>query len=552
MAKLTPVPYSRGTKLSANQVSANVVPARGLLQTPTVDAENLARANGRFDVALPIPSIHARLVEDAIGRLAIPVPLLPLQDEWDASLTAGPNTPRPRLRSISIAIDQRASGVGIADYYSGEEGQLTATDMSRYDTSFSFISKPLAMLQSGVDRYARNIKTLWETTLPGVDLLGQPDGTPVLFDNLDEQLDPYSGHWLVIRCPGLFTADPAKTTCALPALFVVLSFDRVLCSRDVQSGLLPVEVQNAPIPNTLSPTPITLTLPSSNQLATQAHTQGNYEAVDAVVAARLEAGWGNYGDLPPREQTTVDSSYSVVAIPLWAGWEDARQQSINVRGFPYTTGPGYVDPTADRRVCPLPDGFVIHHCLLWRSLAGFPCLVTGGFANPMSSVVAPSFEVLVGLGLVEGWDTENTRYQQAAYLGLVGPDLSGNTVDLLGQFSNLLPYLDGVLHYVPLVYPVADPSANGFFTTGKPIYVGRGKRRTATSRMPIGVLPNGAPYAPPVTEGQETHVEARWVIQDTVLGLGGGAPDSYVLGYGGGILFVVGKMPLANQDLPAY
>lgn len=549
MSKITPVPYSRGTKLLVDQLTRNVVPARDLLQNPDVSADNMRRPNGRFDIFLPIPSIHSRLVESPLGRLAIPVPLLPLQDEWSADLVAGPDTPRPRLRSISIAIDQRASGIGIADYYSTEEGQLTATDMTRYDTSFELISKPLAMTTTGTDRYARNLRTVWSTTLPGADLLALPDATPVLFDNLNELLDPYSGHWLIVKCPGLFTTDPAKATCALPSLVVVLSFERVLVSRDEQVNLFSVDIQNAPIPNTRNGTPIALTLPSSNQIATEAHTQGNYEAVDAKVAARLDAGWKPYGDLPPQEQTTVDSSYSVVAIPLWAGWEDARQQSINARGFPYTTGPDYLDPTADRRLAVLPDGFVIHHCLLWRSEAGFPCPVTGGFPDAMSPVVAASFEVKAGLNLVQGWDTENTRYQPAAYLALTGPDLSGNTVDLLGQISALLPYLDGVLHYVPLVYPAAAPSANGFFPTGVPIYVGRGKRGTAAARTPIGQTPNGGPYVTPITQGQETHVEARWTIQDPVLGLGGGPADSYVMGYGGGILFVVGKMPLASQDV---
>jgi hypothetical protein len=333
---------------------------------------------------------------------------------------------------------------------------------------------------------------------------------------------------------------------------VVLTFERLLVQRDTQTSLFSVQMQNAPIPNAPNPTPLPLTLPSSNQVMVEAHTQGNVETLDAPVAKTLQAGWQPFGEINPTEQLLADSSYSVILIPLWAGWEDARQQSINARGFPYTTGPGFLDPTADRRLCVVPDGFVLHHCLWWRSMAGFPCPVTGGFPAPMVNVVAPSFSVKAGLGLVQGWDTENTRYQQAAYLELTGISLSENTVDLLGQIVGMLPYLDGALHYVPLVYPNTDPSANGFYQTGKPLYIGRGNRKTVT-RTPTADAPNtGAGYVTPVTDGQETHVEARWTIEDPVLGLAGGAADSYILGYGGGYLALVGKMPLANQDARDY
>lgn len=540
MPKLTPVPLSRGTKLAVDQLSSNLVPARNMLQGPTTDKDNYGQKYGRFDVAIPIPSISAKLMEYEHGRLAIPIPLLPLQDEWDTTLVPTSTTPCPRLRAISISLNQRAEGYGIADYSSTEEGKMTATNMDRYDTTFELVTKPLSMTTTGIDRYARNIKSLWKTVLPGVDLLSNPDATPVVFKDLQETLNPYSGHWLLVSCPGLFTVVPTETTCAIPNLMVVLTFDRVLVSRDQ-------DMQNSPLITGVQATPLTLSLPSSNALVTETHVQGNMGVLDAVVAQRLEAGWQEYGEIPPTEQTTLDSSYSVVAIPLWAGWEDVRQQDVATAGMPYSTGPGFLNPTADRRLAVLPDGFVIHHCLLWRSQAGFPCPLTGGYAAGMGQVVSPTMQMLIGLNLVQGWNTDNTRYQPAAYLPLNGASLSDNTVDLLGQLDNYVPYMDGSLHYIPLVYAAVDPSTNGFYPTGKPIYFGRGTRKTSP-RSTIGSIPAGPALGTPITQGQETHVEARWVIQDPAAGLDGGPVDSAVLGYAGGVLYIVGKMPLASGD----
>jgi len=552
MAKITPVPYARGTKLATGQLTGNLNPAVSLLATPSTDTTNVTHNLGRFTVSIPVVALQSRLFEFGLGRFAVPVPLPPLQDEWEASLVAGVNTPRPNLKAVSISFNQRGEGYGIGDTYSGatDIGKLTDTDMSRYDIGLQFIEKPLSMTTTGLDAFARNFRTIWETTLSGPDLLALPDATPLLKDSLNETLDPYSGHWLIVTAPGMFTADPAQEQCCIPNLLVVFHFERILVQRDSQAGIV-VEVQNLPL-FTLGqpqPTTITPTVPASNAVVTQAHTQDNYELVDAQVAAQLEAGWQAHSTLPVSEQTTVDSSYSVIAIPLWAGYEDLRASEVPTRGLPYTSGPGWLDPTADRRLAVIPDGFVVHHCMLWRSMAGYACPTTGGNVTNISQVTTVDFHIEIGLGLVQGWHSENYRYQQVAYLDIVGGDLNDNQVDVLGQTTLTGNLFDGQLHYIPLVHPAAAPSNNGFYTTGVPVYIGRGARRTV-SRTGIAPTPSdpGA-YITPVTTGQETHVEARWVMEDAVNGLDfAGTPDAIRLGYGGGILYIIGKMPLASQD----
>lgn len=254
----------------------------------------------------------------------------------------------------------------------------------------------------------------------------------------------------------------------------------------------------------------------------------------------------------PKELLKNDSHYHMIAVPLWGGQfrESLQGKDIPVAGLPFFAAP-WDDPTMDRRVVPVPEGFVLHHAMaVWNCYAPQSPIYN---RTPLDSAppLNAAFTQEISISLNSGMRSDDYKQQQVAYL-LVNPSAGAVPYEdwLIDQFD---PFANGVtpplpqagyrLLTIPLVNDAVPWTGNTWHSSGLPFFMGKANNVTAP-RSQCGNMPTafaGAAFAAPVTAGRENVLEVRWSKQNSAIGLNG-EQGATIIGQGCDWVLLCGKL----------
>jgi len=307
------------------------------------------------------------------------------------------------------------------------------------------------------------------------------------------------------------------------------------------------EVQNYPITpmGNYQPTNVPLTLPAADSLI-QADNGLNADLAkfDQILLERLQSGFGPESEVAPQEQHRADTAYEVIAVPMWGAWEDLRAGGVATAGLPYVVAP-WLTPTMSNRFIPVPEGFVLHHVVAYKSWLSPPANPVTGLVTWGSHPTAHNYVEKIGVALCSA-GTDDYAYQQLAYTQIAGDETYSKCLDRVVTDPKGGHWTGG-LFPVPLVSPVSVDKS--YQPTGNPIFMGQSNLTTA-NRTWIGQMPwayGAGALAVPATKGTEKYVEIRWSMESSVNGLddpdGTGDVDKVIIGLGGNWVFLVGTKP---------
>ena len=529
----------------------------------------------------------------------------------DASYDA--DLPQIKLKSVSFSFDQRGEPAAIASNfwtqsgtdtdtgtygYSDQQGKLTYDDVTKLDIKLSLHEK---MQMFFGDTYPYPLeKSLWTTVIPSPLLAHRAlRHNPFLQPDLDITINPYNTLLFTVSCPGL--EDSAGRYLTLPSIEVSLKFVCELMPRDSGS----TSVQNIPVDGgsgedkygAKTAPSVTISPPSvSTALEADSSDGVNYNitTIDNEFRDKLQGGYDYYADTPPTEVIKDDAAYEVIAVPLYQnsahGGISANETYLTTYPYTGTTASPKTNGLFDRRFIPLHHSYTIHHAILaWNWT---PWAVLNATDYPIDSGAVPAFAQLayvaaltqelqlqVGVGLGTGARGDNFDYEELASLDISNPNNYDSTAetppwttpDTTGAWdTGLIDRLTSTtdppstflwkgsdpaarrkwnweLHSIPLV---GTSSGAGYYTQGKPIFVGPGWT-TTQDRTAIGT--SGAPD----TIGAEQWLEVRALLKPTggtSLPLcpyqfgGGGIGDtpSILVGYGGCYVYLICKKHLTR------
>ncbi len=308
--------------------------------------------------------------------------------------------------------------------------------------------------------------------------------------------------------------------------------------------------------------------PAGGAVITGTDVQENLlHGFDRALRQRAASGYGQgYGalgndmqasDINPKELLLNDSHYQMIVVPFWSGQyrESVRVRDLPEAGLPFTSAPWAVD-TDDRRVIPVPEGFVLHHAFaVWNGYSPKTTVhpfrtAHGSFPD---SAIATTYLQEVNIALNTGWRGDDYLYQQVAYLkwsaALVG---AFNYDDFLidefrakvaGTFCPTYRMLQ-----IPIVHPVGPPlwDDHSWKESGVPFFMGKSNTLTA-NRADCGTLPSafgGGALHVPTTLGRENTLEIRWLKNfGSLVNLGN---EDVLVGQGGEFVILLGKQTLGG------
>lgn len=533
--------FARGVKLTAQHVQTPTDAVASALSQSAVTG-NLKPMPWRL--SLHMPQLDSSAFEyqtgtpDQQSRVVIPFVLPPLQEDFDSSTWKQP-TDQPVLTSISIGFDQRAEPYATTDLYSATEGLLTDTDMDRLTLTLDLLERTPTLLGGNETDY----RVVHTVTLPGQELWGNlyARQNPMVIDEIRLPLNPYKVYALRLTAHGLYSTNVTTERLAFTSLLLSLSGEFPVVERDMNCPNSPTKTgltrQTAPV--------TTPTLVPNAVIDGGTDIQALFQVFDNILSAKLRSGIDDESEIYPVEHLQEDAAYSIIAVPLY-GSGAIRCSDAATRGLPYIgVAPGLL-PTADRRIIPVPTGFTLHHVVAVQNLNSYPCPLTRGYATFGTDASANTLWHKIGVNLLSMGDTIAT--QQLAYLEFTNATLGSQRID---RFMQNLQNPNYNLHHVPLVSPVGTGNNQSYYLTGNPIYMGEANSTTA-NRNVISAMPEifggGAPTLP-ATKGTENFVEIRWVMEDTVVGLGNpGTPSTVLVGTGGHFVYLIGKQITSRGD----
>ncbi len=562
MAKFTRQNLTRGVKLVRQAFITPLQAIATALSNGAINKEHLAQPMAPFRVNLNVPAVDSDLF-DAWAKpgdtsLCIPFVLPPLQESFSPTGDLAPTTPIPVLDEFSFSFDQRAEPSVITDRFAagGGEGRLDFdADVTTYDMRIALVEKRQEFFDAAAPTVPE--REVFAVNIPATAFIGKTDRlNPFVVGNLNRMINPYRTYMLVLECPAL---SAGGTTHALVNLEFSFKFKYPLLARDTGA-----DVQNIPTGNgTASHTSYTITNPAAGAIISENIVHGNPKVLDSALQATLTGGWNQDSSTPKFEQLGNEAAYTVWAIPVFNNYGNRRLTSATAL---LTAQEGALSPwdqpVEDVRRYPISKPFVIHHAFACVNYCA-PATVTWAIGHHPGSATL-SHEV--GIAAMSGVRGERYTYTDIAHT-IFTPEVgvapkSAITVDKISASANQLmtnntgsPVTDNynwdVLN-IPLVVKGASVGT-GYFTQGKPFFIGRSHSGTRARRNVGDIL--GGNGQPP-TAGDETYLEVRWKIEDTV-GLGdttigpppGAAPtnsDTYV-GYNGHWVILIGKTPLSGS-----
>lgn len=536
--------FARGVVLTTQHVQTPADAVATSLANATIDG---AMGDFPWRLSLNMPWVDSSSMEYTTGTdqqkscILIPFILPPPQEAFDSVTWQQPEN-FPTLKELCLSFDQRAEPYAVTDQYCAGsfEGYLTNTDMDRYTITLEILEK-LPTILGGSDT---DFRTVYKIVIPGEETYGNQfvRQNPYLINEMNLPINPYRTYIIRFQAHDIYSANVTTERLAFPSLNITLLGSYPAMNRDAFTS-------NAPDKTDLIPqtAPVTIPALTPNQLIDgTSDLQTMFGVFDQLLANRLQSGISGESELAVVEQVDKDAAYSIIAVPMWNATGQVRCRNASGAGLPYLAGvPPETDPTCDRRVIPVPQGFIIHHILVVQNLVSYPSPNTTTFANFGGDVGGNNLYHKVGVALL----AINDHYanQQVGYLEWTRPTIA-HQVDL---FKMNLTEQSFRIHNMPLVAPVGTGNVQSFTLTGPPVYCGS-SNSTTDARNVIGQMPEvfgGGANQIPATNGVENLLEVRWVIHDAVDGLSNALTlDNVLVGTGGHWVYIIGKQIAHRKD----
>lgn len=462
------------------------------------------------------------------------------------------------LTELSLSFDTRGEALGITDTENVDEaGRLTACEMSRYDMVLTLNERKPWQLSLETESYNEVLRI----DISGDGVFGSffSRANPLLIQKQDVPIKPFSVYFWKLEVPGLFTLEPTtKAYLALVSLNLTATWSSPLTVRDHVSDFSAAPgIQNMPTAHDGNKvgTTIAVTNPAANDLMTGTDIQDGLHALDTPLLRGAPSGYGpGFGalantpqaaDPPPEELLENDAHYCMIAVPMFSGLFLNAIRAGDVTGgyLPFTTSPGFINPSFDERQMPVPDNFVLHHAFAVDSVFLPYSSLHAPLGEESSRSLSDHYVQKVGVIIQSGWQGEEARLQNAAYVTWTGgPD----NATLLDRFdvstaSNVIAIPCYDLRMIPLVSS-APSTVNSWFSQGQPFFMGKANNKTQTRSQTATVA--GVAQTP-ATKGREQLVVVRWSKQDATSGLQDvGDRTAVRAGQGGSWVILCGKLTL--------
>jgi len=513
MSRITRPRMARGTKLTAQHITGSIGAVATGLSNAEVERANIKTKRGTTRLTFHVPLLDGyffRMASDGRTLFAIPFPIVPFQQQFDASGRAKDATPTALvLESFSMSWDTRNEAASIrsasdaADY-----GKIDWQGSALQTMHLSFDEKQQTYFEPGGITDKKNLYpevNLFKATISaeanaGIDLRANP----FILTDINKQLLPYRTYVLTIDASALWNATTDQYAC-LPSLTISFECKAELVQRDMES--------NGPTPQNLpgynGGDKQTQVVPQNPVIVGDpieaSAVQDNITNIDQLFLKRLEGGYTQESLPAPYEQILDDSCYECIVVPLWGNVDP-----------PYALVGEQAASRITRRIIPIVYPFVLHHVILAHNY------MAPGYTLP-NGVGAHN---KIGVGLVERGD--DFAYQQIAYKDFV-MGWSSDDIDMI-QVCPHYQHGGWQLRSVPL----RGAGGAGYVAQGNPIFVG--KTTSTPARYPIaGTASN--------TVGRETLIEVRSSLES----LGGITDEMVVVGHGGQFVYLIGKKPIVGD-----
>ena len=468
-----------------------------------------------------------------------------------------PEAPRYYLDEISFSFDTRAEGATIADRWnnaadtetlSADVGKIYwgSQDPSKpaYDLRLSIVEKPQTFfdkdesIPTTISSATDLGRAVWSFEVSGLafrNAIGRPN--PLLIEDINVVLEAYRTYVFMIEADGLAedqrSGGGGRMSFVMPNIMASMKLRSELRRRDVSTGTFPgsSSIQNIPEhEGEVNTSTVSTNTPAAGATVTAEGTDGlatNMATLDEVFREGISGGYTEHGEMQAIARYAQDSCYDVIAVPLM---QNRRQMIIksgnDVLDEPYIdAGAAGTQVLADRRIIPITDPMVVHHVILGWNWQICTQSNQGTGASTLFQIPASAgFTVDVGVGIGTGLQSDSFYYQQLAAHSMVGPNYLANpgsttwydkVIDRIATTdkaelvmhpsitsgSTIIPWWDLELHQVPIV----GSGGAGYYSQGKPVFVGKGRNNTSR-RSDLGGL---------TAAGTENFLEVRMTIKDT-------------------------------------
>ena len=563
---------ARGVRLLSGHVVGQLKSLLDLFKFFQVAADNLENNKGTFRLNLHFPVMKGQdpgALQHA--PMWVPFTLPPTQEYFESPPTSGVaadisgDYPRAVLREISVSFDQRAEAAAITRFYNSgvstfDEGKLSFEELGRYSIKVSIYEKDMTYWRASSPLSPEN--KVAEFDLPSEAFTDDRWRlNPVSRGDLQVPINPLKSYLLEVEAPGL--TDAVNNPLQINSLFISLKFEQGLVERDMNIGAT-LAVQNIPTvhngEHTASSASIAEPVTASEPIyartgGTGTGVQDATEAIDGLFTRLLRGGYNDRSGVTETSQIVTDSSYEVIAVPMFSNFGDvynglaAAVKPPNGQNIRFLPGePAVSGACTDTRRVPIRFPFVLHHVV--AAINWTPNALATNVTVPQDL----NFQTEVGVGLGTGHYSEVSGWNQAAYGSWYPNTKLAHRIDSYNANDGSLQQNIGYeLMEIPLVGSSVNSSiGTGFSATGvngKPIFIGQSCSPTET-RSDLAASVDGPAPVPRLLEGREQWIEVRMKLSDTVNqfgigGLGAWKDTDIIIGNGGHWVFLIGKKQLA-------
>ena len=580
MSQFTRKKLSRGVKLLLEHVYTPMQSVATALSNAAIQPTSIRESDTSFRVSFWVPQLSGYhmyantssanwTVEDGYA-FAFPFAIPQPQQLLSSTATIDENTVRYRLQEMSVSFDQRAEPAAICDSHNTvNEGDISHSAVSKYNIKLSLVEKTMLSYNSQAGHDPD--REVFSATLDPVGFAGRfLRLNPFLFTDLNKDVHPYKTLMLCVEVDGLHPdALPVSSTdfwLSLPSFMCTMRFDCERIARDTSAN----SVQNMPSHDgATSTSPFTISTPNANDTITADAVDGVSSVAalfDGRLMNKLFTGYTKQGSTSSYEFMSKDSGLEVIAVPLWSNFsERGRLTSGTIDSAANGGAAPTPGPVVDERWIPINYPFVIHHCILAVNY-GSPASTAQGTSPHLPTVAGQkptsgTYSSTVGVALFTGQQSDESAFQQVAYLNYDVSNVADHTIDRIRHSpGSLMTSFDHTfdLVQVPLVQ---DGGATGTglknlagtqIAQGNPFFVAKGASILTTSnRSTAGTYAGGS--QPPATKGAEQYIVVRQSFQDPNGLNGTGAPgtdNEVYAGVGGNWLYLIGKKTVVGGRDP--
>lgn len=509
---------TRGIKLLRDHVYDPINAAADLLTKSGLPIENYDKENGTFRLTFYFPWISALQFGD--GNASVPFILPALQDSFELKDYLVEDY---QLVEISVSQDTRCEPAYITGP-TATQGIININEAAGY----SVFIKEHDIDATNFDAFKTETFSL---SVPGVALLNEyARQNPFVQSGIGIAFSHKKSYLLQIY--------PETDTRGFFSFCVSLKFKTSLGLRD--SG---TSAQNNTPQAGGNYVPQAATVPASNSTIEADSNDGfntGLKLVDDIVQAKLAGGYSRSGQSSFAEGLRFDSSYEVIAVPMFGGWGTVYGgATAGVSGhtiqtadsLPWaTTGVGNFK-TMDRALVALQHPLAIHHVIVAVNYAGPG---SGIFRrNTTSATHGANLVHEIGVGLYSGIRSDNVEIKQVANVSWDASTINNYLIDR-GDFTHNdangthTGYAWDLLS-CPIVTGPSGPGT-GYKPQGKPVFAAQG-----TSDV--------VPRVFPITAGAEQALDIRWKISDSVSDVAAWStsPKEVIVGYRGHWVYLICK-----------